>query len=372
MGAKSGYRKCLSSTFFPKQKRRVCSATVRVIIFKVNKLGDNVVFLPVVQMIRQIRPDWRLLIVTSPVASPLYNAERSGNQLIEVEKETFRRLYHDPLKFASVLHTLRKFGPTHCLFASDQPNAAYLLGLLSRASSRIGRVRPFQRVPGAINRPEPFDPTASPALDGWKLMHRLLENTDGPMAPESPRRPDLSHLCSTNTASSVDLILHPGSSVEYKRWPLENFVSLANRLSIDKRVGWIAAEHAPDSLDPSVQIIQSRTLSDLVSAIRQARLFIGNNSGPYNVAVALGVPSVIVNAASARNWDPIWSTERFRMLRDESIACLPCENSFSKCLNPRRMQCLERWTVERVQTEVELWWERWGKSSGAQNVGAVY
>ena len=43
-----------------------------VLISKVNQLGDNVVFLPVVQELRRVFPDVRRVVATSPVARELY------------------------------------------------------------------------------------------------------------------------------------------------------------------------------------------------------------------------------------------------------------------------------------------------------------
>jgi ADP-heptose:LPS heptosyltransferase len=40
-------------------------------LFKVNNLGDNIVFLPVVQALRKRFPDWRLMVFTSPAAAEL-------------------------------------------------------------------------------------------------------------------------------------------------------------------------------------------------------------------------------------------------------------------------------------------------------------
>lgn len=43
-----------------------------LVIFKVNQLGDNVVFLPVVQALSAALPGWKIVVMTSPVAARLY------------------------------------------------------------------------------------------------------------------------------------------------------------------------------------------------------------------------------------------------------------------------------------------------------------
>jgi ADP-heptose:LPS heptosyltransferase len=338
---------------------------VNVLVFKVNKLGDNVVFLPVIQAIRRYRPDWRLLLFTNSLAVPLYGEPRSNEKYVVRDRAPFLSAWRDPRELLSLVKTVREFKPDRCLFASDQGNLAYLLGLASGAPFRIGRRREFHRLPLAINQPEPFDPSGSAALDGWKLLLRLVEDTEGPKLPELPPLPDLDHLAGSSSQAQDGIVIHAGASKDFQRWPVENFVSLANRLCKDHQVYWIGELVNPVSgLDSAVQIVDTPAVADLVAVLAQARLFIGNNSGPFQTASALGTPCVIINGPSSRCWDPFWFPERVRMLRDESVPCVPCEAYYAECRNPRRMQCMDKWTVAAVETEIRVWLER-GSVAGA-------
>ena len=159
-------------------------------------------------------------------------------------------------------------------------------------------------------------------------------------------------------------MIHAGASKDFQRWPSENFVSLANRLGKDHRVSWIRqTSNDASGLDSTVQIIDTPAVADLVAVLASARLFIGNNSGPFQIASALGTSSVIINGPSSRCWDPFWFPERIMMLRDESVPCLPCEAYYAECRNPRRMQCMNKWTVGAVETEARLWLDTWSDSS---------
>jgi heptosyltransferase I len=341
---------------------------VNVLVFKINKLGDNVVFLPVIQGIRRYRPDWRLLLFTNSLALPLYGEARQNEKYVVRDRVPFLSAWRNPNELQSLVRTVREFKPDRCLFASDQGNVAYLLGLASGARVRIGRKRAFHRVPGAINRPEPFDPSGPAALDGWKLLLRLVEDTEGPNLPELPPWPDLDHLLERRERAGAPgargngergIVIHAGASKDFQRWPLENFVSLANRLCNDHRVSWIReqSKNASD-LDSAVEIVDTPSVADLVAVLARTLLFIGNNSGPFQIASALGRPSVIVNGPSGRCWDPFWFPDRMRMLRDESVPCVPCEAYYAECRNPRRMQCMGKWTVDMVETEARRWLER--------------
>jgi ADP-heptose:LPS heptosyltransferase len=357
---------------------------VNILVFKVNKLGDNVVFLPVIQAIRRYRPEWNLLLFTNSLAVPLYGPLRENEQYVVCDRDPFLNAWRQPVKLLEWLQMIRAFKPDRCLFASDQGNTAYLLGLLSGAPVRIGRRREFHRVPGAINRPEPYDPSGSAALDGWKLLLRLVEDTKGPKLPELPPAPDLDHLGRSSSwaqdnaeyrvvRDSLDgvatpnaerrtpnaerpIVIHAGATKDFQRWSPENFVGLANRLCKDHPVYWIRnlVPNVAD-LDSAVQMVDTRSITDLVAVLAVARLFIGNNSGPFQIASALGTPSVIINGPSSRCWDPFWFPERIRMLRDESVPCVPCEAYYAECRNPRRMQCMDKWTVPAVERETCAW-----------------
>jgi ADP-heptose:LPS heptosyltransferase len=349
---------------------------VNILVFKVNKLGDNVVFLPVIQAIRRYRPDWNLLLFTNSLAVPLYGPLRENEQYVVCDRDPFLNAWREPVKLLEWLQTIRAFKPDRCLFASDQGNTAYLLGLLSGAPVRIGRSREFHRVPGAINRPEPYDPSGPAALDGWKLLLRLVEDTEGPRLPELPPLPDLTHLKGSSlegrqragarenadwssealAKEEREIVIHSGATRDFQRWPPENFVSLANRLCKHHQVYWIRnlVPNVAD-LDSAVQMVDTHSITDLVAVLASARLFIGNNSGPFQIASALGTLSVIINGPSSRCWDPFWFPERIRMLRDESVPCVPCEAYYAECRNPQRMQCMDKWTVAAVERETRAW-----------------
>ena len=366
---------------------------MNVLVFKINKLGDNVVFLPVIQAIRRYRPDWNLLLFTNSLAVPFYGALREREQYVVCDRDPFLRAWRQPVQLLEWLQIIRGFKPDRCLFASDQGNTAYLLGLLSGAPVRIGRRREFHRVPGAINRPEPFDPSGSAALDGWKLLLRLVEDTEGPKLPELPPLPDLAHLKGNSSPVQDNagrsggpgpnakrrtpnaeraIVVHAGATKAFQRWPRENFVNLANRLAEDHQVCWIRqGANDVSGLDSGVQIIDTLSIADLVALLSRARLFIGNNSGPFQIASALGTPSVIINGPSSRCWDPFWFPDRIRMLRDESVPCVPCEACYSECRNPRRMQCMDKWTVAAVEKEVRAWLDTWSGYSAEKQLQAA-
>ena len=105
--------------------------------------------------------------------------------------------------------------------------------------------------------------------------------------------------------------IHPFASSPRKRWPLENFRRVAER--IGKPVEWCAGPE--ETLEEAVRF---ENLYDLASWISRASLYIGNDSGISHLAAAVGTPVITIFLET----DPtIWAPrgERVSVLQHPSV-----------------------------------------------------
>lgn len=332
---------------------------MKILIFKVNQLGDNVVFLPVIQTLRHLQPDWQLRVVTSPTAAGLYAGCLPPEDVLTIPTPDFNRLWKSPGRLWSWLRRLRAWRPDAVLLAEDQGNVAHLLGKLSGARHRVGPRVAFVRVPQSLTCSVPA-PAAGPGLLArwaWDCLQALWQELRLPTnrIPATPPCPELADLCAKQEASSANqpILIHPGASLPHKRWPQENFTALANRLSQEHPVHWIAhGASAPPTLAPKVIVRTPTDLPAVLTELHQAALFIGNHSGPFHLANALGTPSLILSGPTRIDWDPIWHVEKTQILRAPGLSCLPCDSPDRPSLhctnlnNP--MACMEAWSVDHV------------------------
>ncbi len=97
---------------------------------------------------------------------------------------------------------------------------------------------------------------------------------------------------------------------DYKMWYEEDFVELADRLYEKKIFDFIYLICGPDKSYVAKKIIETskndyfidcsqKDLTGVITAIKNSNFFVGNNSGPLNLASALGIKSfgLIVNDA---------------------------------------------------------------------------
>ncbi|MFH1010269.1 MAG: glycosyltransferase family 9 protein, partial [bacterium] len=89
---------------------------------------------------------------------------------------------------------------------------------------------------------------------------------------------------------------------EYKRWPVERFAQVAQRLIYECEAA-IAVLAGPGEEVPAQQVLrllgdsrahllQPNSLGSLAACLSRCRLFLGNDGGPKHLAVAVGTPTV--------------------------------------------------------------------------------
>ncbi len=328
---------------------------MKLLIFKANQLGDNIVFLPVVQWLDKALPDARIAVVTSPVAAALYEHCAPRVQVMQEPTVAFNNAWMNPPALLRLRRRFHEFRPDACLVANDQSNVAHLLAWMSGAKIRVGPRESNCRLRPLLSHQVPLTLSDPIALQNWHIAAALLDalGIDGGAPQKYPPVPDVNALRSTRPPGEPLVLVHPGASLAYKRWPLPRYVELANRLCDQVAVEFVQQnDPAENLLDPRVHRIEVDTLPEFFERMDRAALFIGNNSGPMHVASVLGVPGVIFAGPCADHWKPMWHGEKFVLLRDAGLACQPCDRdgrSVNRCLNfAEPMACMNRLSVEQV------------------------
>ncbi len=157
--------------------------------------------------------------------------------------------------------------------------------------------------------------------------------------------------------------LHPGGSAPYKHWPLNNFVTLgkflkqaykAQFLLICTTAERILAQRLADQINAPVLVTGGHyNLLTVAALLSRCHLFVGNDSGPLHLALALQIPSIgILGADDPSRIGPYqidWGAFIFNQ-----DACLrkPCLTK--RCPQPR---CLEAIQPQEVIQLIQEWWE---------------
>lgn len=326
---------------------------MRLLIFKVNQLGDNLVFLPAAQWLEKLLPGAEITIATSPLAAPLYHHCLPRAKVIEFPTAQFNAAWKRPWTLLSLSRQARRLKPDACLVANDQGNVAHLLARASGAGIRVGPRESQCRLRWLLSHQVPLDLAEPVALQNWRLARAMLDalDVDASAMPHDPPAPDVSALTASAPSEKDFVLVHPGASRAYHRWFIERYVELANKLARQIEVRFVLqGDPAESNLDARVQRVSPGSLKSFFELMSGARLFIGSNSGPMHVASVCGVPGVIFAGPSASNWNPMWHLDDFALLRDATLACQPCDQPSGpvhRCHNADEpMACMKRVSVD--------------------------
>ena len=156
---------------------------------------------------------------------------------------------------------------------------------------------------------------------------------------------------------------HPTGSGSYKWWPLDYYAELGNRLHetygaailiVSGHQDRKEAESLAARLEGPHLVTAGRPLPEVAAFLKHCRLFVGNDSGPLHVALALGVPSIaLLGADHPKRIGPQMVDWGTYLYRKEEVC------SQEHCLNqacPDNL-CLQAIKVPEVMALIRDWWE---------------
>ncbi len=155
--------------------------------------------------------------------------------------------------------------------------------------------------------------------------------------------------------------LHPGAGKPVKQWGAENFANLTNSL-VEKGCQVLVVlssaeislweEIAPLLKHEVFACIGQATVRQMAALLKTSDVFVGNDSGPTHLAVALRVPAVCLfsGANLSDEWRP-WNTDSPLKLLEGRTECRLCGRW--DCPQKPENLCLRQITVADAVSAVE-------------------
>jgi heptosyltransferase III len=261
----------------------------RVAIIRLRSLGDCVLTTPAIQLLKQTRPDLKVGVVV---------------------EDRFAAIFGDEA-IAPTARALRSFGAELCVNLHGGTRSSRLM-LLSGARFRAGFniFRPHW----IYNTPIP---TAQEVMGISRRVHTAEHLASamfylGVPLQEVPRARVAAGLGRSGLAPEGRYaVIHALAATEEKTWPSENFLAVASYLKREAGLhavfiggpGEDLSRFAPHST------VAGAPLDEIARLMRDASLFVGNDSGPAHVGAAFGVPEIVLFGPSdSEVWAP-WRTD---------------------------------------------------------------
>ena len=283
------------------------NASRKVIMFRLDLIGDCTMFTSAAKAIREIYEDREMTIVC--LSNSRFVFERLGvfDRIICVD---FNPHQIDYKKLRHVIKELRQ--DTYDLLLQPQISRyplADILGAAVKVNKRIAiEAMPGNSSPDWINKVNcMYDEFISYPRDAVSEFDFYATFVRGLGYPEYKiTRPCLSY----GTQKFVEgkyYVLYPGGSLPYKLWPAERFAQLANYIyqktgligvilgaSSDQKIADTLKEHLDFVTSLAIVNLTGMTsIGDVIDIIGNAQFVISNDTSGVHIACATNTPSVV-------------------------------------------------------------------------------
>jgi lipopolysaccharide heptosyltransferase II len=125
------------------------------------------------------------------------------------------------------------------------------------------------------------------------------------LKPDIQAANEIQKILTSNHANADNYaVFVPSATVETKRWPIENFVVLADKVYKKYRcsiitVGVESEKTITQELEtladvPVINLVGKTSIRQLIALLAGAKVVVSNDTGPAHIAAALGVPMVLI------------------------------------------------------------------------------
>ena len=297
-----------------------------ILIIQTKFIGDLVLASTLAENLRIEFPGARIVFLCEARFESFLIAHGIASEVV-----TFKRAHTrgTPLErgkeFYTVVRALRRFRFDLTIDLTDSKTSRMITGLVN-AKTRVG-YSPTERPLRLLER-QPANVFAKPfGFGGEHFVYRYLSPLQAlglglhvtvpniqPLPHETVEA--LALLGKHDLQPNAFIAVHAGASFEGRRWQPERFAAAISEIAAETGleivlVGGpdereIADRIVAETTSPVVNLVGTLSLETLLAVLKQARLFLGNESGPMHMAAAAGVPVVgLFGLTPPSQWGPL-------------------------------------------------------------------
>ena len=153
-----------------------------------------------------------------------------------------------------------------------------------------------------------------------------------------------------------------GQTAYRRRWPIERFAEAALKLVDEFKLKIVLLGSADEKelcdyikkeVPGAVNLCGKLSLMVSIAVIKYANVLLTNDGGPLHMAVGVGTKTVsIFGPVNERVYGPYPASEKYCIIKDKSLSCVPCYNSF-KLPECSDLKCLNNITVDEAIKALE-------------------
>jgi len=333
---------------FHRPPDRISIDPKRVLVVRLDQLGDITQTLPVFASLKASFPDVQVDFLTTSAGRELMEVCGFSGDVLAWDCPWFDRKRKPALTSRQVKEWVRKRNYDVVLeLRGDVRLLVFFKGIGIKTLVGYGATGGGFLLDVHV----PWD-ASLPAVDRNLKLLKAIGGEDKYKIPEipAPRFPSMQR-------KTYRLCVHPDAGAPAKKWDVKNFVQVINDLSstgvvdisligLDQKLG----EDIESQVSSKIKNEMGKTnLSRLISLLNHSDGLLTNDSGPGHLMAALGKAVWVVwsGTAEARVWAPRGPQVH---LFEHSVACAPC--SLSHCTVPGH-PCLLNITPHAVSSAIK-------------------
>ena len=295
----------------------------RILIVRLSAIGDAIHGIPVLCALRAAFPRAFLGWVVEGRTGDLLEGHPALNALVRVP----RGWWKSPAEIWQLRRRLREldFNTTidlQCLTKSA------IAAWLSGARRRIGKSGEDGRELSKWFHNELIAPGGAHVIDHYLGLLRPLGIESPVVQFELPERESDAEtveafLRQSRIARGRFAVLNPGAGWPSKLWPAERYGELARVLAAKHGLPSVAVWGGPEELPLAKAIVGASegharlapptSMTELAALCRRAALFVGSDTGPMHLAVAVGTPTISMHGPSRAEWCGAYGPQNIRL-----------------------------------------------------------
>ena len=358
---------------------------MRVIIFRLDAMGDVVMTTPLFRELKRSYPNSHCTVAVQHAFRPLLVTNPYIDEILTLPEISPRWLpRHARKPIAAMLFYWRYLrGRRYDIAISPRwdldEHLATLLCLLANVPERVGYTEKASPMKHRLNRG--FDRAFSTCLAAGPVQHEVMRNLAivnrlGGTVHDSRLEVRLterdrelaSRLLEGVPASTKVIALGIGANSSGRRWPISRYADAVSQLAAQTRVQPVIVCSALEC-EPALKLAQLLTDEAIILAgtplrvacavLERCDLFIGNDSGTAHLAAAMNCKTIVISR-HPRDGDPNHSNSplRFAPYCQEARVLQPA-TGLEACTDSCRVtapHCIEGILVEDVVSAAQAMW----------------
>lgn len=283
----------------------------KILIIKPSAMGDIVLALPAVCCLKKNFPDAQIHWFVRPEFAPVIEGYKCVDRIVLFHRRKLGKWWYQPDAFGELVRLVKylRNEKYDIVFDLQGRFRSVIFAWFSGCKKRFGPAKTQE-----FTKPFYTD-TITQTAESVHLVDYFIEIVCAAGAKRTdvefglvPTARATEEVKRKLTANGVDknnyAVFVPGATVDAKRWPIEDFAVLADKIYEKYGCGIVACgaesenpigEKLKELADvPITNLAGGTNIQQLIAMLAGARFVVSNDTGPAHIASALGLPMALI------------------------------------------------------------------------------